>query len=244
MVSLRPLFIATAILAFPLAAGDDLASRRTIATEGESVVKVAPDEVSIRLEVSNLNQDLVTGRKAHALRVQSVIQSMRNAGIAADDLQTDYIRIDSEFEHSSKLLSGPEKKFVGYRLRTDLTVLLRDLAKFETVLQASLTSGADSVHGIQFRTSQLRKHRDAARAAALRAAREKAIAMASELGQKVGAPRTIREVSNGGSSFGRFQGANQNSFLLDGIGTTEGAGGLAPGLISIQANVSVVFDLE
>lgn len=244
MAFLRPLIAVTALLVLPLSAGDETTSRRTITTEGESLVKVVPDEVAIRLEIRNLNLDLVAGRKAHAHRVQAVIQSMKNAGIAADDLQTDFIRIDSEFEHSNKLLSGPEKKFVGYRFRTDLTVLLRDISKFEAVLQASLTCGADSVDGIQFRTSQLRKHRDAARAAALRAAREKAVAMAAELGQKVGAPRTIREVTDGGGGFNRFQGASTNSYQIDGVGTAEGQGGMAPGLISIKATVSVVFDLE
>jgi Protein of unknown function (DUF541) len=53
------------------------------------------------------------------------------------------------------------------------------------------------VYGIEFRTCGLRKHRDAARGLAIQAAREKAIALAGELGQEVGRPIDIREEYKG-----------------------------------------------
>lgn len=246
MAILPTLLLSTLLSATTSLRAEEPSTRRTISTEGESVVKVVPDEVMVSLEVSNLNLDLGAGRKLHAQRVQAVIDSAKAAGIEAKDIQTDFVQIQPEYHVESKVLSSGDRKFDGYRFRTNLAVLLRDISKFEALLGASLTSGADTVHGIQFRTSQLRKHRDAARAAALRAAREKAIAMATELGQKVGAPRTIQEGQGAwsGSYRSRYQSMSQNSWATADASGTQGEGGLAPGMISIQATVSVTFDLE
>jgi hypothetical protein len=209
-------------------------------------VKVVPDEVAMALEVSDLHKDLVEGRKIHAEHVQAVLARTRSAGVEPRDIQTDYIRIEPEYENRSTGSHTSTRVFLGYRFRTDIAILLRDISKFEGLLTAGLSSGVQELHGIEFRTSQLRKHRDAARAAALRAAREKAIAMAGELGQKIGRPRTIQE--GRGTSYGtrglRSQSLTQNSFLVEeGPGAGE-EGGLAPGMISIRATVSVTFDLE
>lgn len=246
MASLRMLILSTLLATGAALGAEEPSSRRTIATEGESVVKVVPDEVQMVLEVTDLNKDLVEGRKLHASRVQAVIASTKSAGVLAKDIQTDYIRVDSEYENEETGARRNVRVFKGYRYHTYISILLRDIPKFETLLSAALTSGAEHVAGIEFRTSQLRKHRDAARAAALRAAWEKAVAMAGELGQKVGRPRTIQE--GRGSWFGsygsRFQSTSQNSASVDDFGTTGEDGSLAPGLISIRATVSVIFDLE
>ena len=45
-------------------------------------------------------------------------------------------------------------------------ITLKDTSKFEDVLTESLQEGANYVHGIEFRTTELRKHRDAVRALA------------------------------------------------------------------------------
>lgn len=247
MAILRPILLT---LALTLAAGlgaEEPARLRTISTEGESVVRVTPDEVQMALEVTDLDKNILEGRKRHAERVQAVIGTAKSAGILPRDIQTDYIKIEPEYENQSTGSYTSVRVFKGYRFRTDISILLRDIAKFEGLLTAALTSGAEHVHGIEFRTSQLRKHRDSARAAALRAAREKAVAMAGELGQKITRPRTIQE--GRGSWFGtygsRFQSATQNSYTLADEGSGAGEeGGLAPGMITIRATVSVTFDLE
>lgn len=242
----RMFFLALAISIAGQLSAQDLPSKRTISTEGESVVKVVPDEVCMAFEVTNLHQDLLEGRKGHAQQVQAVIEKAKGAGVESKDIQTDFIRIEPEYENRSMASGASSRVFQGYRFRTDIVVLLRDISKFETLVTAGLTSGAKELHGIEFRTSQLRKHRDAARAAALRAAREKAIAMGGEFGQKVGRPRTIQE--GRGTWFdaygSRSQSPYQNSYVVDGAPGSGDEGGLAPGMITIRATVSVTFDLE
>ena len=106
----------------------------------------------------------------------------------------------------------------------------------------------NTIHGIEFQTSELNKYREQARELALKAAKEKAEKMAAVLGQSLGDPVQINET--GGCSPGGF-GRNRavqtkTNFVsnVEGSSDSEFAGTLALGKISIRANVGVIFDLK
>jgi uncharacterized protein YggE len=111
-----------------------------------------------------------------------------------------------------------------------------------------LKAGVNHVHGVDFRTTELRKHRDRARSLAIQAAREKATMMAGELGQRIGQPHSIREGHAGWWSwYGRWWGSSwrgrmSQNVIQEASGGT-GGGTLAPGQIAITANVTVTFEL-
>src|SRR5438105_15796579 len=86
-----------------------------------------------------------------------------------------------------------ERKFLGYYMTKNITITLRDISKFEKLITEALKLGTNYINGIHFQTTELRKFRDQARLDAIRAAKEKAIALAAELGQKIGKPITITE---------------------------------------------------
>ena len=51
---------------------------------------------------------------------------------------------------------------VTYVVQKSIGIRITSVALFESVLTGLLTNGVNYVHGIEFRTSELRKHRDAA----------------------------------------------------------------------------------
>ena len=133
-------------------------------------------------------------------------------------------------------------------MQKTLVVTLRDAKIFEPLLTALLQAGATHVHDVQFQTTELRRHRDEARAMAVRAAREKAAALARELGQQVGDPQNINESGwywfSPRSSWGaRWQGAGAQNAMQSAAGANVESA-LAPGLISVSAQVSVTFSLR
>jgi uncharacterized protein len=107
------------------------------------------------------------------------------------------------------------------------------------------------VHGVEFRTTELRQHRDEARALAINAAREKAVALAGQLDQEVGEPLSIQEEQVGWwSSYnawwgGRWgSGMSQNVIQEMGGATLLADSSLAPGQIKVSARASVSFELS
>jgi uncharacterized protein len=107
------------------------------------------------------------------------------------------------------------------------------------------------VHGIEFRTTELRKHRDQARMLALKAAQEKAELLTRETGSKLGKVLSIGEASFGYSSsyaswWGERYGGGMSQNVLQTFGGVSMASdsALAPGHISIRATVGASFALE
>ncbi len=221
-------------------------ARRSISVEGEAEVKVAPDRILLTLGIETSDRDLEKAKILHDASTRAVIDAVRREGVEAKDIQTDYLDIEPRWD----LTPRPEN-FIGYFVRKTVVVTVRDVPKFEQVLSVALASGVNYVLGVQFQTSELRKHRDEARALAIKAAREKAVALADQLNQKVGNPIEISELSNrwyswyGRSWWGSRQGSQyQNVVQNVGGDALPEDGVLSPGRISVTASVRVVFELQ
>ncbi len=228
------------------AASQETAGPRTITVTGDAEIKVVPDQVVLTLGILSANKDLTELKRQNDARVKRVLAAIAAAGVATNDVQTDYIDLEPEFDQQA-----PSRRvLVAYVQRTTVVVTLRDVGKFDPLLTAALLAGVEYIHGIDFRTTQLRKHRDEARALAVKAAKEKAVALAAELGQKVGKPRSIQEGYNGWySSYRSWWGRggqmmSQNVSQSAGDGGGAGAGPIAPGTLSVRANVTIVFEIE
>lgn len=226
--------------------GEHQPEPRTVTVTGDAEVRVVPDEVILTLGVENWSKDLDAAKRRNDEIVQGVLAVARRYDIDAKHVQTDHVSIEPRYEDSYE-----QKEFIGYFVRKTVVVTLRDISKFEDLLSSVLEAEANYVHGVQFRTTELRKHRDEARALAIKAAREKAVALAGELGQEVGQPLTIREEQAGwwswynawwGSRWGGM--VSQNVVQNAGPGAYEGDGSLAPGQISVNARVTVEFELQ
>jgi hypothetical protein len=248
--SLLMLLITITLSAAPAAAQtestQDRAEPRLITVAGEAVVKVVPDEVVLTLGVESSDKQLRRARSLNDERVKQVLAAAEQLGIPAKDIQTDHISIEPRYRDSYE-----QRDFIGYFVRQTIVITLKDVAQFENLLTDVLDAGANYVHGIQFRTTELRKHKDEARALAIKAAREKAGALAQELDQKVGRPYAIREDQEGwGSGYNSWWGGagglgmTQNVVQNAGNAGAEMDGALAPGQISVTARVTVSFELE
>ena len=126
---------------------------------------------------------------------------------------------------------------------------LNDVSKFEELFTDLLDAGVNIVHGIEFRTTELRKYRDQARALAIKAAQEKAEALAHTAGRQAGTTLSINE--NGGGWFspysswwGRGYGYSAQNVVQDGGGSGSTDGTLAPGQITVTAHVGITVGLK
>jgi uncharacterized protein YggE len=239
--------LALLLAAPPLAAAQDGAdSVRTISVAGEAEVKVAPDEVRIRLGVESWDARLPAARAANDASIKKIIAAARAAGVEEKHVATEQVSYEPHFKDSESWRNG-RPVVDGYTVRRSLELTLRDVSKFDAVMGAVLEAGANYVHGVEFATTELRKHRDQARALAVRAAREKAVALAAELGMKPGKARSIVESGGGFWSGYGYWGGRGGGYSQNVMQNASGAGvegTVAPGLLGVTARVSIVFDLE
>jgi uncharacterized protein YggE len=235
--------IATLLILAPQARAQEEAR---ITVTGEADVRVVPNEVVLMLGVETDDLDLSAAKAENDARMSRVIAAAKDAGLPENLIRTDYLGIEPRYD-----FDGRQRIFLGYWVRKSVSLTLRDIDAFEDLLSNVLEVGANYVHGINFRTTELRAHRDRARSLALEAARQKAEMMAGELGHQVGATVLIREDRSAWwSSYGGWWGGGRGAYMSQNVvqnapgggGTSEGV--TAPGQISVTAHVSVTFELE
>jgi len=123
-----------------------------------------------------------------------------------------------------------------------VAITLKDPSKFDSLVAVLIQTGVNQVFNIRFKTTELRKYKDQARAQAMAAAQEKASAMAGRLGQKIGKAFSIEEQE---VEAARSAVVSMNR-VIEGPGGSGDAGddALALGRISVEARVKVRFELQ
>jgi uncharacterized protein len=243
-----------AVAAAPISSGKTLrmpagqpaqpTGERTIRVNGEASVMVEPDEVILTLGIETRSVELKTAKQRNDEVLRKATDIAKSSGIEPRYIQSDFIQIEPRYKDYETQV------FDVYVVRQNLVLTLREIDRFEELLSNLLDAGVTNVQGVHFRTTELRKYRDQARALALKAAKEKAIAMAGELDQDVGEPLSIEEGYQGWFSWydswwgSRISGMTQNVIQNAGPSTYDGDSSLAPGQIAVTANVTVQFVLK
>jgi uncharacterized protein len=218
---------------------------RSVQVSGSAVVNVTPDRVLIQLGVQSngITPDAV--QVTNSMAILRVISALKAMGIESKDIATDWYIVEPVYADYDSL------NIKGYRINNVVAVTLRDVTKTSNVIVSALKAGANQVVNVEFYTSELRKYRDQAREMAMKAAREKAQALATAAGAETGCVLTISENTsstyNGWWSAGRdrnlwTQNAVQNIAPTGGTGTETEPVSL--GQISVRAEVGVTFSLK
>ena len=217
---------------------------RTVNVTGEAVEYVTPDEAVLRVGVETFAPDLNVSTSSNDGRGAELIQALRAAGIEEKDIQADHADLEIVYQRD-----GIAQGVAGYRMRRAYSITLRDVQKLDGVVRLALKSGANHLDGYELRTSQLRKYRDEVRKRAIGAAREKAEALAAELGCRIGDPVSINEGFYGWfGNRGSWTSGGMNA-MAQNVGFAAGvSGGSEPaatpiGQIGVRAQITVVFDL-
>ena len=227
-----------------LALGD---GSRTINVNGEAVIYLVPDEAIVRLGIETFDPSLAVATSANAATGVRIVRTLRTLGLEEKHIQADHAEVEIVYPKD-----GVATGIAGYRVRRAYALTVRDVLRLDEVIGAALKNGANHLEGYELRTTELRKHRDEARKRAITAAREKAEALAGELGCTVGAPRSIGESyygwfgtrgSWGSWGYSSSNQMTQNASFSAGGSSGEGNASAPLGQIGVRAQVGVTFDL-
>jgi uncharacterized protein YggE len=234
-----PLFLALLLFASLCVRAQE--SKSLITVSGQAEIGVTPDLAVFSLRVVTLDKDLARAKALNDESVKKTLALARTYQIEPRDVQTSYISVVTR-ESDDKDDDKPPL-FLGYEVSKRIMLTLRDMTRIENLLSDVLRAGVNRVEGVDFRTTQIRQHKDRARQMAIKAAQEKAIALTREIGQTIGKAYTISEDDNRGSN------SNSNSFLSNSTGSASGDYSdseetIAIGQILITARVTVSFELK
>jgi len=223
-----------------------------ITTLGKFESKVRPDRVTVVFSVKTFDKMLPTAYTVNSQNSQKLIALAPKLSIEKADVQTSDIQVSPEYPQypSNPVHQLDRYKPIGYTVSRDVAFVLKDVDKLATLMKTALQDGANGVQGVSYECSQAPKHRAKARIEALKAAREKAEALAAEVGCKIGKAISITEGYEATSTFGGgpfLQGATNGTIGPQGADAayvSNADQGLALGLITIDSEITATFELE
>jgi len=153
-----------------------------IAVVGEGEASVAPDlavvTLSVLREAATAREALDQSNKAAA----DVIAAMKEAGIAARDLQTGGLQINPRYVYPQNGSGEEQPRIVAYQVTNTLTARVRDISKVGEVIDRAVTLGVNQGGSIAFTNDDP----SAARTEARRRAVEDAVSRAKTLAEAAG----------------------------------------------------------
>ncbi|MBI4134711.1 MAG: SIMPL domain-containing protein [Candidatus Sungbacteria bacterium] len=208
---------------------------RSISVAGEGKVYVRADLAMVQLTVSSDagQGDLGAVQERNANKANAVTEYAKSRGVKEEDIKTVNYSITPRYNYSQY---GQE--FLGYNVRQDIQLKIRDLSKVGEILKGAVSSGANEVSQLQFTVDDPKSPEEEARMKAITDAKAKAEKLAEALGV-----RLVR-VTNFSESGG---GVPPPVYYREAVALGKGGGGVPDiqiGQNEVQLYVILTYEIE
>ncbi|XLS30979.1 SIMPL domain-containing protein [Flavobacteriaceae bacterium M23B6Z8] len=205
----------------------------TVSVTGEGIVKVIPDEALIKVSVEHTGKEAAVVKEKNDQAIDQVFNFCKSLKIEPKHIQTDRINLNKNYDY--------QLKKYNYVANQSITIKLKDLDKYETLMQGLLNSGINRIDNVIFASSKRKSLETEARKKAMLDAKTKAIEYATAVGQEIGKALYISET---GGNLQPPQPMYRTAMSLESSNAVAARETVAPGELEIRTKVYVVFQLK
>lgn len=148
---------------------------------GDSIVQAQPDTAILSISVVSQAKRALEAQQDNATKTDAVVRALKSAAGAGAEIKTSGYSLQPIRVYRE----GQPPLITGYEARNSVTVILSDLTRVGSVIDAAAVAGANDVGGISFTLRKDRPARDQALADATTEAVSKARVIAQALGGRV-----------------------------------------------------------
>ncbi|MDE2837489.1 MAG: SIMPL domain-containing protein [Chloroflexota bacterium] len=150
-----------------------------IHASGLGTVSGEPDIAVISLGVEALRDTVSEARNDAARALAAIVEELRSAGVAEDDIRTARFSIDPRYEY----VRDGQPQLLGFQVTNTLNVTLRNLDATGDIVDRAVTAGGDltRVQSVSFRIEDTTALEEEARVLAIKDAVAKAELYADQL---------------------------------------------------------------
>ncbi|WP_281633164.1 SIMPL domain-containing protein [Flavobacterium luteolum] len=230
---MKKLVLFLTIMFMTMSYGQEIKQVPLINVNGEGKVKVAPDQVCISASVETKGNNAKDVKKQNDEKMDAVLKFIKKMNIPTADFKTKQVALNPQYDY--------EKKKTSYNATQTVEIVVKDLAKYDELMEGLVQQGINRIDKVSFETSKLAQYESEARKLAMKDAKTKAEEYVSVLGQKVGKAFTISDNSQIYRPQPMYAAMRMKEADSMGGAANET---LAIGEIEITANVSVSFVLD
>lgn len=198
---------------------------------GEGSIKIKPDYAIITMGAEIKDVDSSKAKKQNDEIIAKMIQIIKKSKIEEKDYQTQRLNLYKSRDYQQK-----KDYFVANQT---ITITLRNLDYYEKLMSDLIDVGANTIQGVEFKSTQTEKYTSEIRVKAILDAKKKAEDYAKALNQSIGKALIISDQSS--VNLPRVYAMKTAAFSADAAAQEQT---LAVGEIEISTNVNVVFELK
>ncbi|HLW41508.1 MAG TPA: SIMPL domain-containing protein, partial [Flavobacterium sp.] len=176
-----------ALLTFSTMAQNNNNITPQVNVSGEGSVKIQPDYAIISIGSEIKDVDSGKAKKQNDEIIAKMIQVIKKSKIDEKDYQTQRVNLYKSRDYQQK-----KDYFVANQT---ITITLRNLDQYEILMSDLMDAGANSINGVEFKSTQTEKFASEIRAKAVLDAKKKAQDYASALDQAIGKALIISDQS-------------------------------------------------
>lgn len=177
-------------------------SQRTITVNGQGKASAPPDMATIETGVVTHGVTAIEALSENNQIMGRIMDILIGHKIAEKDVQTSILNVTPEYKQDDR--GRVEEKIIGYSVRNQVQVLVRNLKDLGQVIDALVRAGSNQVSGISFGIDDQARVINQARERAVADARGRAELYARSAGIRVG---KILAISEQATEWPRAQGA-------------------------------------
>jgi uncharacterized protein YggE len=162
----------------------------TVSVSGHGQVNVPPDTASVSIGIDVIQPTLAEAQAQATAQATAVIEALKAAGIADEDIQTEYFSVNILRDNAE---NTDPTQITGFEIVNQLQVTVRDPDKLGDLLDEAVTAGANSIYGVTFYVDDQTAAASEARVEAVEDARTKAEELAAAAGMTLGSVVSIAE---------------------------------------------------
>jgi uncharacterized protein YggE len=230
---MKKLVLFLTIMFMTMSYGQETKQIPLININGEGKVKVAPDQVCISATVETKGNNAKDVKKQNDEKMDAVLKFIKKMNVPTADFKTKQVALNPQYDY--------EKKKTSYNATQTVEIVLKDLSKYDELMEGLVQQGINRIDKVSFETSKLVQLQSDARKLAMKDAKVKAEDYVSVLGQKVGKAFVISDNSQIYQPQPMYA-AMRMKESADAMGASNET--LAIGEIEVTANVCVSFVLE
>lgn len=242
----------------------------TISVSGNAEIQVEPDHAIFSFSIETQSSTLDSVLQANDAKIQTIVNFLQASGVEAESIRKEPIDInpviDSKAGWKGKAyvqvplqaqsfnppplnaspVGKPNQPATpnSFRASRSLSVKVVSLDSLEAIYRGLIERGVYNIGDVSLRSSELQKHQDEVRLKAMQNAKEKAAAMANQLGATLASVKSIHE---GNASNDHWR-SRSTSFGLPTASTPARISSpnptpFATTMITVSASANVVFIL-
>lgn len=236
---LRTILIVTVVVTtlgvFTVSAFAQDTTPRTITVIGYGQASGTPDLATIQLGVDVLDLNPATAFNNANQQIDAIKVALLGLGIAESDIQTSGFNLwwNDQYDPTTGIATGQRE----YHAQHTLNVTVRDIAQAGTVIDTSVSAGANNIYGLTFGLSDTSLLGNEARVVALQDAQNRAELIAQTIGASLG---QITNVSEGGS----YQPVPYGAFASGLGGGGDGGASISQGSLTVDSQITVTYTIN